>query len=115
MWPGVLKRALLAFVSGALTVTFAACESTESESAKIEREAALAREHEPGALKLGARNPTVRASEVTLLRGAGRGAVVVRLTSSSAHSQTNVPVLVEVRGKGGSLLYSNQPGGTDPK
>lgn len=96
-------------------MTFAACENTESESAKIDREARIAREHEPGALKLGAANRSVRATEVTLLRGPGRGAVAVRLISSSARAQADVPVLVEVQGRAGKLLYSNQPGGTDPK
>lgn len=96
-------------------MTFAACESTESESAKIERDAALAREHEPGALKLGATNRGVHVAQVALLHGAGRGAVAVKLTSSSSRAQGEVPVLVEVQGKGGKLLYSNQPGGTDPK
>ncbi len=115
MRPGVLKRALVVVGCGALTVTFAACESTESESAKIEREAVLAREHEPGALKVGTPSRTVRASDVTLLGGGGRGAVALRLTSSSTRAEANVPVLVEVKGKAGKLLYSNQPGGTDTK
>jgi hypothetical protein len=115
MRPGVLRRALLVVASGALTVTFAACESTQSESAKIDREAAIAREHEPGALKLGGANRSVRATDVTLVHGAGRGAVAVKLTSSSARAQADVPVLVEVQGRAGRLLYSNQPGGTDPK
>ncbi|HTA06823.1 MAG TPA: hypothetical protein VK774_10700 [Solirubrobacteraceae bacterium] len=115
MRPGVLKRAFVVVGCGALTVTFAACESTESESAKIDREAVLAREHEPGALKIGTPSRTVHASEVTLLGGGGRGAVALRLTSSSTHAQANVPVLVEVKGKAGKLLYSNQPGGTDTK
>ncbi|HEY2718348.1 MAG TPA: hypothetical protein VGI52_01860 [Solirubrobacteraceae bacterium] len=115
MRPGVLKRALVVVGCGALTVTFAACESTESESAKIDREAVLAREHEPGALKVGVASRTVRATDVTLLGGGGRGAVALRLTSSSMHAQANVPVLVEVKGRAGKLLYSNQPGGTDTK
>lgn len=115
MRPGVLKRALVVVGCGAMTVTFAACESTESESAKIEREAVIAREHEPGALKLGAPNRSVRVSQTTLLSSGGRGAVAVRLSSSSAHAQTKVPVLIEVKGKAGRVLYSNQPGGTDPK
>lgn len=115
MRPGVLKRALVVVGCGALTVTFAACESTESESAKIEREAVIAREHEPGALKLGAPNRSVRVSHTTLLSSGGRGALAVRLSSSSARAQVDVPVLLEVKGKGGTVLYSNQPGGTDPK
>ncbi len=115
MRPGVLKRALVVVGCGALTVTLAACESTESESAKIEREAQVAREHEPGALKIGAGNPSVRVSQVTLLKGGGRNAVALRLSSSSTHPQANLPLLVEVKGKEGKLLYTNQPGGTDPR
>ncbi|HEX3910504.1 MAG TPA: hypothetical protein VHW67_07385 [Solirubrobacteraceae bacterium] len=95
-------------------MTFSACETTENESAKIEREAVIARENEPGALKLGAANRAVRASQVTLLSGGGRNAVAMRLTSSSTRAQANVPVLVNVTGKAGKLLYSNQPGGTEP-
>lgn len=115
MWPGVLRRALIVVGCGASTVMFAACESTESESAQIEREAAAAREHEPGALKLGSPNRDVHTSNVTLLRAPGRGAVAVKLRSTSARAQANVPVLITVKGKTGRLLYSNQPGGTDPR
>jgi hypothetical protein len=114
MRPGILKRALVVVGCGALTVTFAACETTENESAKIEREAVIARENEPGALKLGASNRTVRASQVTLLSGGGRNAVAMRLSSSATRAQAEVPVLVNVTGKAGKLLYSNQPGGTEP-
>jgi hypothetical protein len=114
MRPGILKRALVVVGCGALTVTLAACETTEKESANIEREAVLARENEPGALKLGAANRTVRASQVTLLSGGGRNAVAMRLSSSSTRAQAEVPVLVNVTGKAGKLLYSNQPGGTEP-
>ena len=113
MRPGVLKRALVVVGCGALTVTLAACESTESESAKIDREAAAARESEPGALKLGAPNRAVRASQVTLLDTSGRKAVAVRLTSTAAREQIDVPVLVEVTGEGGKLVYSNQFGGSE--
>jgi hypothetical protein len=115
VWPGILRRALVVVGCGVLTVTFAACESTESESLNIEREAAIAREHEPGALKIGAANPSVRVSGVTLLSGGGRNAVALRLSSSSARAQANLPVLVEVKGRQGKLLYTNQPGGTDPQ
>jgi hypothetical protein len=114
MRPGILKRALVVVGCGALTVTFAACETTEHESTEIERAAVIARENEPGALKLGAANRTVRAAQVTLLSGGGRNAVAMRLSSSASRAQAQVPVLVNVTGKAGKLLYSNQPGGTEP-
>jgi hypothetical protein len=110
MWPGVLKRALVVVVCGALTVTLAACESTESESAKIEREASKSREAEPGALKLGKANASVRVSDATLVSAGARKAIAVRLTSTSAHDQRDLPVLVEVTAAGGKLAYTNQIG-----
>ncbi|HEX4482261.1 MAG TPA: hypothetical protein VH081_00615 [Solirubrobacteraceae bacterium] len=110
MWPGVLKRALVVVACGALTVALAACESTESESAKIEREASKSREAEPGALKLGAINKSVRVSDATLLSAGARKAVAVKLTSTSARDQRQLPVLVEVTAAGGKIAYTNQIG-----
>lgn len=110
MRPGVLKRALVVVACGALTVTLAACESTESESAKIEREAAKSRESEPGALKLGAANKSVRVSDATLLSSGSRKAIAVKLTSSSARDQRELPVLVELKAAGGKIAYTNEIG-----
>ncbi len=42
MPPGVVKRALAVIGCAAVTMTFAACESTEHESARIERESRAA-------------------------------------------------------------------------
>jgi hypothetical protein len=112
MRPGVLKRALAVLGCGVACVTLAACESTERESAKIAREGgALAAG--PGALKLGGINRAVRVSDATLLSDAGRKAVAVRLTSTSTRAQRNLPVLVEVTGVGGKVVYSNELGGVE--
>jgi hypothetical protein len=110
MRPGVLKRGLVVVACGALTVTLGACESTESESAKIEREAVKARESEPGALKLGVANKSVRVSNATLLSSGGRKAIAVELTSSSSRDQRELPVLVEVTAPGGKIAYTNEAG-----
>jgi hypothetical protein len=112
MRPGVLKRALVVVGCGALAVTASACESTESESAKIAREGGPAAAG-PSALKLGAANRGVRASDVTLLSGSGRTAVAVKLTTSSHRAQLNVPLLVNVTGAGGKVLYTNGTGGVE--
>jgi len=42
MRPGLVRRVLAVFACAALTMTFAACESTEQESAQIERESRAA-------------------------------------------------------------------------
>lgn len=108
MRPGVLRRALVVVGCGALAVTASACESTESESAKIAGEAGAA--EVTSTLKLGAANRDVRVSDVTLLSGGGRKALAVKLTSSSSRAQREVPLLVKVTGTGGKLLYSNATG-----
>ncbi|HEV7162307.1 MAG TPA: hypothetical protein VGN25_03545 [Solirubrobacteraceae bacterium] len=86
-----------------------ACESTEQESAKIAREGAAG----SSALKLGAANHDVRVSDATLLSSGGRMAVAVKLTSTTGRTQANLPVLVNVTGAGGKVLYSNEAGGLE--
>jgi hypothetical protein len=112
MRPGVLKRALVVVGCGALAVTASACESTESESAKIAREGGPAAAG-PSALKLGAANRGVHASDVTLLSSGGRTAVAVKLTASGSRAQLNVPLLVNVTGANGKQLYTNETGGVE--
>jgi hypothetical protein len=108
MRPGVLKRALVVVGCGALAVTASACESTESESAKIGRQASAAQA--VSSLKLGAINRGVRVSDVTPLSGGGRKAVAIKLTVTSSRTQTEVPLLVEVKDKSAKVVYSNATG-----
>lgn len=112
MPPGILTRALVVAALGALTVTASACESTQQESAKIGREGGAAAAG-PAALALGAANRGVRVSDATLLRGEGRMAVAVKLTATTARSQLDVPLLVDVTGAGGKVLYTNGTGGLE--
>lgn len=108
--PGALKRALVVAGCGVLSVTATACESTEQESAKIaSREQAAA----ASALKLGAINRLLHVSDATLVSGGGRMAVAVKLTSSSTRTLTEVPLLAEVTGAGGKVLYTNATPGLE--
>ncbi len=109
-----LRRRVLAVAGcGVLTVTAAACESTEQESAKLAGE-----DHQTvpseAKLNLGAVNHSVRVSDVTLLSSSGRTAVAVRLTGTSTAAQVNVPLRVSVTGAGGTALYTNDAGGLEP-
>jgi len=108
MRPGILRQALVVVGCGALAVTASACESTESESAKIARAGGAA--EVTSTLKLGAANRGVRVSDVTLLSGGGRKAVAVKLTSTSSRAQREVPLLVKVTDAGGKVVYSNATG-----
>ena len=97
---------------GLAAISFAACQSTEQESAKLAR-AGGAQAAGPAALELGARNRSVRVSQVTLVGEPGRVAVAARLTNTSTRAQTNVPLLVRVTGRGGKTLYTNGTGGIE--
>ena len=112
MRPEVLKRALVVVGCGAIAVTASACESTEQESAKIAREGAPAAAG-PRALTLGAINHGARASDVTLLSSGGRTAVAVKLTATTPRPQLDVPLLVDVTGAGGKVVYTNGTGGVE--
>lgn len=112
MRPGILKRALVVLGCGAIAVTASACESTEQESAKIGREAGPAAAG-PSALKLGAANRGVHVSNVSLLSSDGRTAVAAKLTTTSTRAQLNVPLLVNVTGDDGKVLYTNGTGGVE--
>jgi hypothetical protein len=112
MRPGAVKRGLAVAGCGLLGVSAAGCQSTEQESARIGREA-KAEPAGAAALKLGAVNRSVHASQVTLLSDGGRLAVAAKLTNSSGRAQVNVPLLVSVTGKGGKILYSNSAGGVE--
>jgi hypothetical protein len=107
-----MRRALVVAGCGALTVGLSACESTEQESAKIGREGGQLVAGS-GNVKLGAVNHSVRVSDVTLLAGSGRTAVVVRLTGTSTRPQAGVPLLVEVFGAGARQLYTNATSGLE--
>jgi hypothetical protein len=110
--PGAVRRAFLVAACAALTATVSACQSTEQESARIGREGKQLT-GAAAALKLGAPNRSVAVSDVTLLSDAGRSALAVKLTATSARPQSRVPILVTVTGKGGKVLFSNEAGGAE--
>lgn len=94
----------------ALGVSVSACESTEQESAKLNKEGQRLIGGQ-GAVRLGAVNRSVKVSDVTLLSSEERSAVAVRLSPSAAQSE--IPVLLSITGADGRSLYSNQAGGLE--
>lgn len=98
---------------GALALTLSACESTESESAKLGREGAKLIAG-AGTVGLGGANRAVHVGQVALVRGSGRTAAVVQLTNSGAGAQADVPVLIDVRSPKGASLYRNDIQGLEP-
>jgi hypothetical protein len=109
---GRVRRVLAVAGCGVLTVTVAACESTEQESAKLGRENAAAASTEK-TVKFGAVDRSVKVADVTLLTGTGTGAVAAKLTSSSSHAAAGLPLDLEITGADGKLLYTNQTAGLE--
>ena len=107
------RRAASALVCGALALSLGACESTESESAKLGREGAkLIAGSTP--VGLGAANSQVHIGQAVLVQGSGRVAAAVQLTNTGAAPQVNVPVLIDVFGARGTSLYRNDTRGLEP-
>jgi len=98
---------------GALALTLSACESTESESARLGREGAKLIAG-AGTLGTGGANPDVRVGQVALVQGSGRTAAAVRLTNTGAGAQLDVPVLIDVRSPQGASVYRNDIQGLEP-
>lgn len=89
------------------TFALAACESSQSRSARL-RAAAGNRPTERG-LQIGRANPDVRIEAATLINDekAGRSAAVVELRNTSAHPLAALPLLFTVTGADGKQLFSN--------
>ncbi len=110
----VRARPLLALTAlGALALTLSACESTESESARLGREGAKLIAS-AGTVGTGGANSEVRVGQAALVQGSGRTAAAVRLTNLGAGPQLDVPVLIDVRSHAGASLYRNDIQGLEP-
>jgi hypothetical protein len=106
--------ALLTVVAlGAMAFTLSACESTESESARLGREGAKLIAS-AGTLGTGGSNPDVHVGQVALVQGSGRTAAAVQLTNTSPGAQLDVPVLIDVRNPQGASVYRNDIEGLEP-
>jgi hypothetical protein len=116
--PGSEVDAVRWLVAGALAalavVGLTACQSTQSRSAELEAESSTELISEEG-LKIERRNPDVKVTSTTVLRGSeGSNAVVVELHNDSARNLTEVPILIEVRGDKGKPFYANDIPGIEP-
>jgi hypothetical protein len=90
----------------AVALLSAGCESTEQRSARIARRLADQRAS-TATTALGARSATVTLTGSAIVSAGGATAVALRLTSSDALTERDVPVLIDVRDAKGALVYSN--------
>jgi hypothetical protein len=98
--------------AGLIVVGTAGCETTQELSARIGRklghQSAIA-----GTTALGAVNGAVRIDRTVLLSAGGQSAVALKLTNTSARTQTAFPVLVDVLDAKGASVYRNNTKGIE--
>ena len=109
----MMRAAAALAAATTIAIGAAGCETTQELSAKIGRKLG----HQSaivGTTKLGALNRDVRVLRTALLSGGGETAVAVELTNTSAHTQTDFPVLVDVLDSAGRSVYRNDTQGIEP-
>lgn len=106
-----MKRRVLPLVLLLVAVP-AACQSTQDESRELEAEGGK-RFSEKG-LDVKRRNPDVQVLATRVLQDANGTAAVVVMRSRAAAPLRRVPVQIQVNGKGGKQIFSNDEPGLDP-
>jgi hypothetical protein len=103
-----------AAITGAVAVTLAlaltGCESTQEESARLERTAHHTRVVER-VLSIAKASADITVLSATLVRGSEGAAAVVTLRNDSARALREVPIAITVRNaQGGTVFQNNAPG-----
>jgi hypothetical protein len=109
----MLAVPLLPLLSLAVVPLLSGCESTQAQSARLEREGGGRLANERG-LVVRAQNRKVRAVATSVVRDENGTAVVVVLRNRGARPVGHVPVAIDVRGPGDRSVYRNDLPGLDP-
>jgi hypothetical protein len=112
-----MRTGSAAFVTGSavlvlLAAALSGCETTQEESAKLEKTAkhfALAHR----GLTIAHASTQVHVSAATVVRGSEGAATAVTVTNDSAHALSSVPIAITVRGSGGQTVYQNNAPGLE--
>jgi hypothetical protein len=109
----VIREVLVMVLLGTTASALSACESTADKSARIAREG---RQAFTGNKTLRVdRSRDLRVARTAVVRGdGGTIAAAVEIRNGSARAQRDVPVLIDVRGRGGTSLYKNDTVGLQP-
>lgn len=105
-WP------LLLAAAACCTLLLAACESTQTKSARLAAQAGHLKTQR--GLRIAHASKVVKVQRATVLRDANGTAAVVALRNTSKRTQARVPLLIDVRGKGGKSVFKNDDPGLDP-
>jgi hypothetical protein len=104
---------ILAGLAVLLATSLAACESTQSRSAELEKEGAKELLADSG-LKISKESSDVKVTSATVLGDSNGTAVVVGLHNSSDKNLVDVPILIDVRDAKGKSVYRNNVPGIEP-
>jgi hypothetical protein len=96
-----------------LASSLAACQSTQSRSAELEKEGAKTLLADSG-VKIEKESTEVKVTSATVLSDSNGSAVVVGLHNSSEENLVDVPILVDVIDAKGKSVYTNAIPGIEP-
>ena len=99
-------------VLATLSLVLPACESTQDTSARLERQGGGAL-REKGVV-VTRQNPDVQVVSTSAVQDENGTAVVVRLRNTGRRALAQVPVTVDVRGRGRETLFRNDDPGLEP-
>jgi hypothetical protein len=109
----VIREVLVMVLLGTCAAAVSACESTADKSAAIAREGRQAFTDNK-TLRVD-RSHDLRVARTAVVRGAGGAvAAAVEIRNAGAKAQRDVPVIIDVRGSGGTSLYKNDTVGLQP-
>lgn len=108
-----LSRAAAPAVIFALLALFiAGCESTQSESAKLEEQGVDLAKTEK--IDVGAMNRQIEVVEKVVLSDQNGSAVAVVMKNKSAEGLADAPIAINVKGENGKSVYRNDMAGVEP-
>jgi hypothetical protein len=88
------------------------CESTQEESAKLEKAARRVKLSQRG-LSIAHASTQVEVLDATLLHSAEGAAAAITVRNTSAHALRSVPIAITVRSASGQTLYQNNAPGLE--
>jgi hypothetical protein len=105
-------RAAVAALALLALLALSGCESTQEESARLEKAAHHTHLAERG-LSIGKQSANVSVLDTTLVRGTEGAAAVVTLHNDSAHALRNVPIAISAKDAHGSTVFQNDAPGLE--
>lgn len=109
-----MRRTVVGSCALALAVLAAGCESTQSVSARLEKESKATLLNQQGVTVTGASNPDVRLGEPTVLQDENGTAVAVEVRARGSRALARVPLAVTVTDRAGRAIGANDAPGLDP-